>query len=172
MTEQHGGYKHPGEKGKGMPKQAYHQESASAPDLDESGWDPDEESEASPYGPINVQIQPKIAFTPYEAGMSKTIKKSKKVKKSYHPAYVASHPKPHPMHKCPPIMCDPQYIVRDCYIPREVPVVHPIVNVNRHVIVNVPRHYYQPMTKNEVVDPGCPGTGSHHPGKHGPGYGH
>ncbi len=61
------------------------------------------------------------------------------------------------MKKCPPIICDPQYIVRDCYIPREVPIIHPIVNVERRVIVNVPRHYVQPMTRNEVVDPGCPG---------------
>ncbi len=61
------------------------------------------------------------------------------------------------MKKCPPIICPPQYVVRDCYIPREVPVIHPIVNVNRHIIVNVPRHYYQPSTQDVVVDPGCPG---------------
>jgi hypothetical protein len=58
---------------------------------------------------------------------------------------------------CPPIVCDPRYRVRNCYIPRVVPYVHPIVTVNRNVIVNVPRHYYVPTTRNVVVDPGCPG---------------
>jgi hypothetical protein len=80
----------------------------------------------------------------------KAYKKVKKVKHVYDPGYDMPH-------GCPPIVCPPQYCIRDCYIPREVPVVHPIVNVNRHVIVNVPRHYYQPMTQNVVVDPGCPG---------------
>jgi hypothetical protein len=58
---------------------------------------------------------------------------------------------------CPPIMCKPQYRVRDCYIPRMVPYVHPIVNVNRHIVVNVPQHFYVPLTRNVFVDPGCPG---------------
>jgi hypothetical protein len=58
---------------------------------------------------------------------------------------------------CPPIMCKPQYRIRDLYIPRMVPYVHPIVNINRHIVVNVPQHYYVPMTRNVIVDPGCPG---------------
>jgi hypothetical protein len=87
--------------------------------------------------------------------------KVQKIKATYDPGY---HHAPAPSHHCPPIVCDPQYVVRDCYVPREVPVVHPIVNVNRHVIVNVPRHYYQPVTRNVVVDPGCPDC------HHGSGY--
>ncbi|WDM02806.1 hypothetical protein JI721_01645 [Alicyclobacillus cycloheptanicus] len=61
-----------------------------------------------------------------------------------------------PKQGCPPVMCDPHYVVRDCYVPREVQYIHPIVQINRHVIVNVPKHVYQPITKNVVVDPGCP----------------
>lgn len=60
------------------------------------------------------------------------------------------------MKKCKPIICDPVYVYNDCCVPREVPIIHPVVTVNRRIIVNVPKHYYQPMTKNVVVDPGCP----------------
>ncbi|GMA59376.1 spore coat protein D [Alicyclobacillus sacchari] len=60
---------------------------------------------------------------------------------------------------CSPIMCQPQYYVRNYYVARVVPYVHPIVNIKRRVIVNVPQHYYVPMTRNVVVDPGCPGGG-------------
>ncbi|GMA49997.1 hypothetical protein GCM10025857_13540 [Alicyclobacillus contaminans] len=58
---------------------------------------------------------------------------------------------------CPPIVCKPKYIVRDCYIPRMIPYVHPVITVNRHIVVNVPQHFYQPMVQNVLVDPGCPG---------------
>ena len=51
-----------------------------------------------------------------------------------------------------PIVCPPQCVVRDYYTTREVPVIHPIININRQHIVNVPRHIYQPTTRNEVVD--------------------
>ncbi len=53
-----------------------------------------------------------------------------------------------------PIICPPKCVFHDSYIKREVPVIHPIVNVNRQHIVNVPRHIYQPVTRNVVVDPG------------------
>jgi hypothetical protein len=58
-----------------------------------------------------------------------------------------------------PIVCPPQCIVKDTYIQREIPVIHPVVTINRQHIVNVPRHIYQPITRNEVVDPGYPGKG-------------
>ncbi len=58
---------------------------------------------------------------------------------------------------CRPVVCPPQYCVQDYYTYREVPVIHPVVLVNRQNIVNVPRHIYQPITRNMVVDPGCPG---------------
>jgi hypothetical protein len=58
---------------------------------------------------------------------------------------------------CPrPIVCPPRCMYRDSYIPREVPYIHPIVHVNRQHIVNVPRHIYQPITRNVVVDPCYP----------------
>lgn len=156
MTEQTGGQKYPYGKGHGPHKYAHDYESASTPEP-ESDWEHyDAESPSDPT--ISVSVHPKMSYVQYGMGMQKSVKKSKKMKKAYHPAYMASHPTPHPiLHKCAPIVCDPQYVVRNCYVPREVPVIHPIVNVQRHVIVNVPRHYYQPMTKHEVVDPGCPG---------------
>jgi hypothetical protein len=103
--------------------------------------------------PESPAVQPKYGYYPHVVG--KATVKVQKVKKVYDPGYAAHVPQPK-SHHCPPIVCDPRYVVRDCYIPREVPVVHPIVNVNRHVIVNVPKHYYQPITRNVVVDPGCP----------------
>ena len=53
-----------------------------------------------------------------------------------------------------PICCPPQYCVQDYFTQRVIPVIHPIVTVNRQNIVDVPQHYYQPMTKNVVVDRG------------------
>ncbi|EHL79581.1 hypothetical protein HMPREF1015_01003 [Bacillus smithii 7_3_47FAA] len=55
-----------------------------------------------------------------------------------------------------PIECPPRYNVRNHYVPRQVPYIHPVVNVNRYNIVNVPRHIYRPVTRNVVVDPGYP----------------
>ncbi len=58
---------------------------------------------------------------------------------------------------CPrPVVCPPRFVVHDCFIPREVPYIHPVVHINRHNIVNVPRHIYRPITRNVVVDPGYP----------------
>lgn len=62
-----------------------------------------------------------------------------------------------------PIVCPPQFCVHDYYTPRVVPVIHPVVNINRQNIVNVPQHVYQPVTSNVVVNrgfqsfPGFPG---------------
>lgn len=53
-----------------------------------------------------------------------------------------------------PICCPPQYCVQDYYTQRVVPVIHPIVTVKRQNIVDVPQHYYQPLTQNVVVDRG------------------
>ncbi len=55
-----------------------------------------------------------------------------------------------------PIYCDPRYIVHDTFVPRFVPVIHPIVHVNRQNIVNVPRHIFQNSEQTEVIDPGYP----------------
>ncbi|MEK4758864.1 hypothetical protein MHH85_01165 [Viridibacillus sp. FSL E2-0187] len=67
----------------------------------------------------------------------------------------------HCHHGQQPVVCPTQYQFNDCYVEREVPVIHPIVTVNRKHIVNVPRHYYTQSTENVVVDPGDPGRPGH-----------
>ncbi|MGI6448738.1 MAG: hypothetical protein ACOX3R_00160 [Desulfitobacteriia bacterium] len=52
-----------------------------------------------------------------------------------------------------PIVCPAQYVVRDFFTPRVVPVIHPVVTVNRQNIVNVPQHFVQPLTTNVVAAP-------------------
>ncbi|GGA44772.1 hypothetical protein [Psychrobacillus lasiicapitis] len=52
-----------------------------------------------------------------------------------------------------PIVCPPQYRVRDSFLPRMQPVIHPIVNVNREHIVNVPQHFWTETNRNVVVNP-------------------
>lgn len=52
-----------------------------------------------------------------------------------------------------PIVCPAQYVVRDYYTLQVVPVIHPVVTVNRQNIVNVPQHYIQPLTTNVVTAP-------------------
>lgn len=52
-----------------------------------------------------------------------------------------------------PVVCPPQYRVRDSFSPRMQPVIHPIVNVNREHIVNVPQHFYT-VTNQNVMAPG------------------
>ncbi|MGG4039883.1 hypothetical protein [Heyndrickxia ginsengihumi] len=54
------------------------------------------------------------------------------------------------------IYCDPEYIVNDTYVEREITYVHPIIRVNKKHIVNVPKHVYKKVTKNVVIDPGIP----------------
>lgn len=58
-----------------------------------------------------------------------------------------------------PIVCPTQYRFNDEFMPREVPVIHPIVNVNRHHYVDVPRHYYQETTENVMGAAIGPGGG-------------
>lgn len=58
--------------------------------------------------------------------------------------------------QCVPVVCPPQYVYRDCYIPRCVPYIHPVIYVTRQNIVNVPQHIFQPRYESVVNDPGCP----------------
>ena len=59
------------------------------------------------------------------------------------------------MYNCvKPICCPPVYCVQDHYAQRMVPVIHPIVTINRHNIIDVPQHYYQATTQNVVVNQG------------------
>jgi len=55
---------------------------------------------------------------------------------------------------CKPICCPPQYCVRDFYAQRLVPVIHPIVNINRQNIIDVPQHIFQQTSRNVVVNQG------------------
>ena len=52
-----------------------------------------------------------------------------------------------------PVICPPQYRYSDQFIPRQVPVIHPVVNVNRQHMVDVPRHYYTETTENVMGAP-------------------
>ncbi|WP_192797404.1 hypothetical protein [Psychrobacillus glaciei] len=52
-----------------------------------------------------------------------------------------------------PVVCPPQYRMHDSFMPRMQPVIHPIVNVNREHIVNVPQHFYTETNQNVVVNP-------------------
>ena len=56
------------------------------------------------------------------------------------------------------VVCPPQYIVRDFVTPRVIPVIHPVVTVNRQNVVNVPQHFIQPSSVNvTVAQPGFVG---------------
>jgi spore coat protein D len=56
-----------------------------------------------------------------------------------------------------PIVYPPQYVVRDYYTPRTVPVIQPVVTVNRQNVVDVPQYYVQPLETNVVVNQGFQG---------------
>ena len=60
-----------------------------------------------------------------------------------------------------PVVCPTQYRHHDQFIPQEVPYIHPIVNVNRQHIVEVPRHYWTETTENVMGQtlPAQPGMG-------------
>lgn len=58
-----------------------------------------------------------------------------------------------------PVICPPQYRYHDQFTPRPVPVIHPIVNVNRQHIVDVPEHFYTETTENVMGAPMMLGPG-------------
>ncbi|MCG3087877.1 hypothetical protein [Sporosarcina cyprini] len=66
-----------------------------------------------------------------------------------------------------PVVCPTQYRYHDTFIPQEVPYIHPIVNVNRQHMVEIPRHYV--AVTNETVM-GAPTT-AFPVGGYGPGFG-
>jgi hypothetical protein len=72
-----------------------------------------------------------------------------------------------------PIVCPPEYRCHDEFIPREVPVIHPIVNVNRHHYVDIPRHYCTETTEDVMGAPVVPrgGFGPEFGGGYGPEFG-
>ena len=52
-----------------------------------------------------------------------------------------------------PTVLPPLCRYNDCYIPREVPYIQPLINVTRQHIVNVPRTYYEQIDQTVVVPP-------------------
>ena len=60
-----------------------------------------------------------------------------------------------------PVVCPTQYRCHDKFVPREVPFIHPIVNVNRVHTVEIPRHYFTETTQNVMGQtlPARPGFG-------------
>lgn len=64
-----------------------------------------------------------------------------------------------------PVVCPPQYRFHDEYTEREVPFIHPIVNVNRQHVVDVPKHYYTETTEDVMGMNMFPGP------MQGPGFG-
>lgn len=72
-----------------------------------------------------------------------------------------------------PVVCPTQYRHHDQFIPREVPFIHPIVNVNRQHIVEVPRHFWTETTENVMGQtlPANPGMGPQHGGGCNRGFG-
>lgn len=72
-----------------------------------------------------------------------------------------------------PIVCPTQYRFHDEFTQREVPVIHPIVNVNRQNIVDVPVHYFSETTENVMGATISPFGGCNPQcGGHGHGHGH
>ena len=71
------------------------------------------------------------------------------------------------------VVCPTQYRCHDQFIPREVPFIHPIVNVNRQHIVEVPRHFYTETTRNVMGETlqAQPGFGPGFGPEFGPGFG-
>ncbi len=53
-----------------------------------------------------------------------------------------------------PVICPPMCRYKDTYVEREVPYIHPMITINRQHVINKPKHYYEPITQNVVVDPG------------------
>lgn len=53
-----------------------------------------------------------------------------------------------------PIVCPTQYVVNDQFIRREVPIIHPVVFINRRNIIDVPRHITAPVQREVVVNHG------------------
>ncbi len=88
-----------------------------------------------------------------------------------------------PSNQMQPIVCPPQYRCHDTFVPREVPVIHPIVNVNRQHTVVIPRNYVTETTRTvpgstvfarpgqQFGGPGFGGPGFGGPGFGGPGFG-
>ena len=72
-----------------------------------------------------------------------------------------------------PIVCPTEYRCHDQFMTREVPYIHPIVNVNRHHVVDVPKHYFTETTVDVMGAPMHPqgGFGPELGGGYGPEFG-
>jgi len=52
-----------------------------------------------------------------------------------------------------PIVAPPLCRYTDSYTEREIPVIQPLININRQHIVDVPKTYYEQINENVVVSP-------------------
>lgn len=62
-------------------------------------------------------------------------------------------------HGMQPIVCPPIYRCHNSFVKREVPVIQPIVNVNRVNTVVTPRRYFQESNRNVMGDTFFAGQG-------------
>ncbi|KXH80757.1 hypothetical protein [Sporosarcina sp. HYO08] len=79
-------------------------------------------------------------------------------------------------HGMQPIVCPPIYRCHNTFVKREVPVIQPIVNVNRVNTVVTPRRYFQESNRNVMGDtffagPTGMGPTGVSPAGMGPGFG-
>ncbi len=51
-----------------------------------------------------------------------------------------------------PITRPPRYVVHNEFVRCEIPIIQPVVHVNRLNVIDVPRHIYKPIRKNVVVE--------------------
>ena len=105
-------------------------------------------SEASP--PVQSATGPMYGHSHAMTTAKVTVKPKKA--KLYHHGYAPMKHSQDPKYGCAPMITAPQYVIHDCFIAREVPVVHPVIHVNRYHIVNIPTHYYQHSLQNVFVD--------------------
>lgn len=73
-----------------------------------------------------------------------------------------------PSNQMQPIVCPPQYRCHDTFVRQEVPVIHPIVNVNRQHTVVVPRNYVTETTRTVPGSTVFPRGGQQFGGGFGP----
>ena len=66
---------------------------------------------------------------------------------------IANQPIAHQPHRMQPIVCPPLCRYTDSYSQREVPVIQPLININRVHIVDVPKTYYEEINQTVVVPP-------------------
>ncbi len=62
-------------------------------------------------------------------------------------------PAAHQPFRMQPIVAPPLCRYTDSFTEREIPVIQPLININRQHIVDVPKTYYEQINQNVVVSP-------------------